>query len=100
MLAFPSYCMPFHFQDCQVLVLDEGVLLLARRLRRDFIVHDEVTESKANWHAAYRQFILWTCGKLTKGDRRVIPSCCVLKIWDKYPNPLGQFTGFKPDRFA
>lgn len=87
--------------DFQVLILDEAVLALARLYRRDILVFDDEADvRKANRHQAYRQFILWTFGRLTVGDRRVVPSCSVWKIRDKFPDPFGQYTGFKPSRLG
>lgn len=89
----------FHWrfwQDFNILVLDEVVLQLSRRLRRDMVGVEPGDETKANRHAAYRQYILWTFGRLHFGDRRLIPSCCVWRIRDKYPDPHGHYTDFKP----
>ena len=51
--------------------------------------------SPASYHkAAYRQ-ILKEHGYLGRGNRRIIPSCVVLCIRDRYPAPDGQYLGFK-----
>lgn len=93
----------FHFilQDFQVLILDEAVLAIARMYRRDLLViEDEEDINKSNRHAAYRQFVLWQYGRLGAGQRRVIPSCCVWKIRDKYPDQFSQYKGYIPSRLG
>lgn len=81
------------------MVLDEGVLELARRFRNDLFGFQEGPDRmKTNRHAAYRQFVLLQHGRLSAGHRVVIPSCCVWAIRDKYPDPYGQYTGFLPNR--
>ena len=63
-----------------MVVLDSAVLPIARNFRNDVYAlpqEEEADENKAMRHAAYRQFVLWQFGRLGKGDRRVIPSCCI-----------------------
>ena len=52
-------------------------------------------ENKRFHHAAYRHFIVWQHGQLGRGTRRVVPTCCVLRIRHRYPDALGHYVGFK-----
>lgn len=44
---------------------------------------------------AYSRFVSWQYGKLGKSKRKVIPSCCVWRVRDDYPDTFESYTGFK-----
>lgn len=93
----PESCIS-RLPDFRVLMLDEAVLAVARLYRQDILAMPEDEDrNRANRHTAYRQFVLWHHGRLGAGDRRVIPSCCVWRIREKFPDPLGHYVGFKND---
>ncbi|XP_052695562.1 P2X purinoceptor 7-like [Crassostrea angulata] len=85
--------------DFDVLILNEAVLALARLYRQDILAMPKDTAiNRANRHTAYRQFLLWHHGKLGTGNRRVIPSCCIWRIRDRFPDPYGLcYVGFKDE---
>ena len=98
----PDSCVS-QFPEFTLLILEPGVLNIANDYRNDFFAlteEDEEDINKSFRHTAYRQFVLWRCGYLGANNRKVIPSCCVWTIRDKYPSPHGVYTGFKPDRLA
>ena len=82
----------------QQLVLDANVLDIAMRYHKDVLALDDPRNNENFRHAAYRQYILWQYGRLGQGNRRVVPSCCVLAIRSRYPSPNGIYTGYRPSR--
>ena len=81
-----------------VLILDGNVLDIAMRYREDMLALNNTRNNENFRHAAYRQFVLWQHGRLGRGNRRVVPSCCVLAIRARYPSPNGIYTGYRPSR--
>lgn len=80
------------------LVIDGNVLEIAMRYREDVLVLNNIRNKQNFRHAAYRQYILWQHGRLGRGNRRVVPSCCVMAIRARYPSPNGIYTGYRPAR--
>lgn len=80
------------------IVLDANILDIAMRYREDILALENVRNNENFRHAAYRQFVLWQHGRLGRGNRRVVPSCCVIAIRKRYPSPNGIYTGYRPAR--
>lgn len=77
-------------------VLDMTVLLISIVNRSDVFDEDPEYSPSSYRKAAYRQWILWNHGYLGRANRRVVPSCIVWAVRDRYPAPLGTFyLGFK-----
>ncbi|XP_036438126.1 uncharacterized protein LOC118815846 isoform X2 [Colossoma macropomum] len=85
----PDYCISRLHHFCYFCLDDE-------LLRQDTEVQVAQTadDLKAYRNAAYGRFVTWKYGPLGPGIRVPVPSCCVWRIRDKYPDPHGQYTGF------
>lgn len=83
-----------------IYILDPGVLGIANIQFNDYLAGEARHDNKARRHTAYRQFIFWRHGRLGPLMRRVVPSCCVLRIRSVYPSADGTYTGFLPSRLV
>ncbi|CAM4568707.1 unnamed protein product [Leuciscus chuanchicus] len=54
------------------------------------------TEEGRYRYLAHRSFVSWCWGYLGRKIRVVLPSCVVLRIQQEFPDPDGQFVGFRP----
>ena len=77
------------------LCLDPDVLELCIRNRSDIRNDREDNSTRAFRKAGYRQFILARHGFLGKGNRRICPSCVVIKIRKQYPSVTGVYMGYR-----
>ena len=71
-------------------VLDINVLSIAIVNRSDTFVEPVDYSLSSYRKAAYRRFILWKEGHLGRGNRKVLPSCVVWSVRNRYPAPDGK----------
>ncbi|XP_070550697.1 P2X purinoceptor 7-like [Ptychodera flava] len=100
----PNSCITEHV-DFKVVCLHPAVLGTAfirqelnRKRRHTDTVESETLSNKQYRLAAYRQFIAWghSWQRLGQGVRKVVPSCVVTAIRNKYPKGDGEdCIGFK-----
>ena len=76
-------------------MLDINVLTIAIHSRCDDYGDDPLFTPAEYRKAAYRQYIIWQHTYLGRGNRKVILSCVVWAIRNRYPAPDGQYLGFK-----
>ena len=76
-------------------VLNRDVLSVAIVDRHDVLVEDATYTPEKYRKSAYRQWIMWRVGYLGNGVRRVVPSCVVWVVRDRYPAPDRRYLGFK-----
>ena len=87
------------------LIIDEAALAMQQAMWNDaFNLVERAEEpgqaNRAMRHTAYRTVIFWLHGSLGRGNRRVVPACCVDVIHSRYPSPTGHYTGFIAGRFV
>ena len=64
----------------ETIVLNRDVLSVAIVHRADVYSEDPVYCPSAYRKAAYRQWTLWRCGYLGRGNHRVVPACVVWAV--------------------
>ena len=87
-------CITLHRSFTNV-VLDREVLTVGIHQRADYRADPIDYGHNSYRKAAYRDYILWNDGHLGYRNRRVVPSCVTWAIRNQYPDPRGQYMGFK-----
>ena len=92
--CLPQNCVSWR-PEFELLVTNRMVVTLSTVHAADVLAYRFPNDNRTLRHGAYRQYVYWRHGILGTGNLKVIPSCCVWKIRDTYPDPNGQYTGFE-----
>ena len=90
----PENCLS-NTAEFAILCLDRMVLAVAARFNNNTFALNKPLNNNEARYASYRQFIYWRHGKLGQGKLKVLPSCCLWKVRDHFPDPNGQYAGFQ-----
>lgn len=83
--------------EMDIAILNRTVLGLSQAFYNDIMAErDDNDINRGFRNQAYRQFSVWTHGRLGRGVRRVHPACAVWRIRDNYPDARGIYTGYRP----
>ena len=77
------------------IVLDEHTIEVALMNNADWLNLPRIFTAAKMRNTAYRQYILWFWGKLGYKNRKRIPSCFKWQIRDRYPEPDGNYQGYR-----
>ena len=81
--------------DFERLIINDQTLEVAMRSNCDWSHYPfDVGKNECWRYTAYRQYTMWVWGHLGKGNRKVIPSCILWCIRDRYPDSSNNYTGF------
>ena len=79
----------------ETIVLDRDILSVAIVNRSDNFADEPDYAPSSYRKAAYWQWTMWQIGSTGRGNRRVIPSCVVQAVRNRYPAPDGIYLGYK-----
>ena len=85
-------------QDVKLVYLHREVLRVAANARGDLLANEDKDVCRSCRYTGYRNYIYQKYGSTGKGNRKVIPSCVVWAIRDRYPDPNRVYVGFKDGR--
>ena len=80
-------------QEIELECLEPLVLQINMAYWAEIFAQDPWHDTVVLHHAAYRHFVLWRRGRFDANVRRVIPSCVVCRIRDRFPSTNGLYTG-------
>lgn len=87
-------CITYH-DDFETVCLNNAVLRTTLSMLNNLRGDNITLDNNSFRYAAYRQFTWWIHNRLGKGVRRVIPSCAIWAIRNRYPDENATYIPFR-----